>query len=139
MVDLSKRATIEAGLNIISVEKTPANVGSTNYLMGFNYTDQGGYLQTLSTDVDTMKVLYSLEKGQTSSLIKSSDSFIVASVSDEGSMDSETKDYISMIYPYVNQQTIQQDLVNQIFTSAGYEDNFLTVYLDKIMGVTSAQ
>lgn len=132
-------AADELGLTVNSVDLTPPNVGETSYLMGFSYTDQTGYLQAVSTDVDIMKELYALKEGEVSSLIASGDSSIVVQVTSEGEMDEQTRDYISMIYPYVNQQSIQQDLINTIFTADDYEDNFLTVYLDKIMGITSQQ
>jgi len=130
-------AASELGLTPTSVELTPPNVGPTSYLMGFNYTDQIGYLQNLSTDVDAMKELYSLEVGESSSLLETGDSYIVANVTSEGEMDEETSEYVAMIYPYLNQQSTQNDLVNSIFTSSDYEDDFLNVYLESIMGIAA--
>lgn len=132
-----KEVSEQMNLPLISVPSTSLNVNSSNYLMGFNYTDNGGYLNALSNEVESMKTLYSLNVGEVSPLIKSNNASILATVTSMGPMDQETNEYVAMIYPYLNQQQMQQDLVDRVFTSDAFQDNFLTVYLDRIMGITA--
>jgi hypothetical protein len=130
-----KEASEEMNLTYASVPTTTVNVGSSSYLMGFDYTDNTGFLRALSNDKDSMKALYSLNKGDVSTLIKSNNASIIVTVSDVSEMDGETKDYVGMIFPYLNQQQMQQDLIDRVFTNELFEDNFLPVYLDRIMAV----
>ncbi len=130
-----KEAGEEMNLTYASVPATSVNVGSSSFLMGFSYTDNTGYLRALNNDVESMKALYSLNIGEVSSLIKSNDASIIATVSDVSEMDAETKEYVGMIFPYLNQQQMQQDLIERVFASDSFEDNFLPVYLDRIMAV----
>ncbi len=132
-----EQASEEMNLTYASVPATSLNVGSSSYLMGFNYTDSRGYLSALSDDQESMKTLYSLDEGEVSPPIKSNNASIIARVSEVKEMDVETKDYIAMISSYLHQQQMQQDLIDRIFTSDSFEDNFLPVYLDRIMGVGS--
>lgn len=130
-----EEASEEMGISFYSVPPTTVNVNSSSYLMGFNYTDTAGYLRALTNDSESMKKLYSLNKGEMSDFIKSNNASIIATVSEVATMDSETSDYVAMIYPYLNQQHMQQDLIDRVFTSDSFEDNFLPVYLDRIMGI----
>ncbi len=134
-----KDVSDELNLPVNSVASTSVNVNSSNYLLGFQYTDNSGYLSALSTDVESMKKLYSLNIGDVSDLIKSNNAYIVTTVTDIQPMTQENKDYVAMIYPYLNQQQMQQDLVDRVFTNDTFKDNFLTVYLDRIMRVNATK
>jgi hypothetical protein len=45
------------------------------------------------------------------------------------------REYLKLAYPYMSQNQSQQDLVQSIFTSDKLEDNFLTAFMEHIMGV----
>lgn len=132
-----QEASEEMDLKFATVPPTTVNVGSSSFLMGFNYTDTAGYLRALANDKESMKKLFSLEKGEISDFIKSNNASIIATVSEVTTMDTETSDYVAMIYPYLNQQQMQQDLIERVFMSDVFEDNFLPVYLDRIMGIAN--
>lgn len=125
----------EAGLETVTVEATPANVGGSNYLAGFSYTDPRGALTRLTNDQGAMGTLYTLPVGDVSEPIASGDVYVVAKVTGESPMDGEMRDYLKLVYPYMSQSQSQQDLVQSIFTSDKFEDNFLISYMENIRQV----
>lgn len=120
---------------VVSVDPTPINVGGSNYLAGFSYTDADGYLGSLSTDTEAMGSLYGAEVGSITGPFKSNNAFIVAKVKSEEAMDEGMRDYLKMVYPYMSQSQGQQDLVQSIFTSSKLQDNFLAAFMENIMGI----
>lgn len=135
--DLSAAAEA-AGLEVMQVEPTPANIGGSNYLSGFMYTDPAGYLNAVSQDVHALRNLYTLPVGSISDPIASNNAYVVAKVTSEGTTDSGMGDYLRLIYPYLSQSQIQQDLIQSVFTSDAFEDNFFTAFLENIMNVDTA-
>jgi parvulin-like peptidyl-prolyl isomerase len=127
------QAAENAGLSVVDVEATPVNVGESNYLIGFSYTDSLGYLRRLSSDTEMLKSLYTIPVGSVSDPLGGEGVYIVARVNEESGMDEEMREYLSLIYPYMTQSQSQQDLVQSIFTSEKFEDNFLIAFLDNIM------
>jgi parvulin-like peptidyl-prolyl isomerase len=132
-------AAEDAGVQTISVEATPVNVGGSNYLAGFAYTDMGGYLNALANDTEAMKMLYTTPVGEVSTPLSANNAFIVAKVTGESAMDSEMSDYLKLVYPYMAQSQSQQDLIQSIFTSEKLEDNFLIAFMENIMGVGASK
>jgi hypothetical protein len=128
-------AATDAGYEVVSVEATPANIGGSNYLTGFSYTDPAGHLNRLANDSEAMGTLYSLEVGSVSEPLASGDIFVVAKVVQETPMDEETRDYLKLVYPYMSQSQSQQDMVQSIFTSEKFEDDFLMSFMENIMGI----
>jgi hypothetical protein len=82
-----------------------------------------------------MGTLYSLEVGSVSDPLASGDIFVVAKVVQETPMDEETRDYLKLVYPYMSQSQSQQDMVQSIFTSEKFEDDFLMSFMENIMGI----
>ncbi len=142
LADISSGVSFsEAGaalsLEPVTVGLTPVDVNSSAFLMGFRYTDQGGFLASLSSDVDAMRSLYSLETGDVSDLIETNGSYLVATVSETASVSDSTSQYIGMLYDYIKEQQVQQELISSIFSSDSFEDNFMTTYISEIMQVRS--
>lgn len=140
LADLSGGTSFEeAGdaldLQPVSVGLTPVDVNSSSFLMGFRYTDQGGYLASLSTDVDAMRSLYGLETGEVSDLIETEGAYVIATVSESAPVDESTDQYIGMLYDYLKEQQVQQELISSIFSSDSFEDNFMSTYISEIMQV----
>ncbi len=131
-------AGAELSLEPVSVGLTPVDVNSSAFLIGFQYTDQGGYLASLNSDVDAMKALYALEVGEVSSLLEANGSYLVATATESAPMEESASSYMGMLYDYMKGQQAQQELISSIFSSDSFEDNFLTVYLTEIMNVGSA-
>lgn len=132
--DFSAVAEAE-GYEVVTVEATPANIGGSSYLTGFSYTDPKGYLSRLSNDVDAMERLYTTQVGAVTDPITSNGVSVVAAVTGEEAMDDQMREYLKLAYPYMSQNQSQQDLVQSIFTSDKLEDNFLTAFMEHIMGV----
>ena len=131
-------AAKNADVSVVNVGATPANIGNSNYLTGFSYTDSNGSLASLSTNTEVMKNLYSLPVGSVSEPIPLNSSYVVAKITGETVLTEANSSYLRMIYPYLSQSQNQQDLIQSVFTSDKLEDNFLTVFLGKIMGTTTA-
>jgi peptidyl-prolyl cis-trans isomerase D len=130
-------AATAAGLTVVPVAPTPANVGNSNYLSGFTYTDNQGVLTSLSSDIEAMRSLYSLPVGAVSEPYEVENTFVVAKVTEETTLSEDNSEYMRMIYPYLSQSQNQQDLIQSVFTSGKLVDDFFTVFLDKIMGLES--
>ena len=130
-------AAQSAGLSVVSVEATPANIGGSNYLSSFSYTDMGGGLTALASDTAVMKTLYTLPVGSITAPLAIEGAFLIAKVTGESSQSDENNEYLRTIYPYLSQSQNQQDFIQAVFGSSKLEDNFLTVFLSEIMGVES--
>jgi len=130
-------AATAAGLTVVPVSPTPANIGNSNYLSGFSYTDTLGVLTSLSTNVEAMRSLYTLPVGAVVGPFEVENMFVVAKVTEETTLPEDSDSYLRMIYPYLSQSQNQQDLIQSVFTSGKLVDNFFMVFLDKIMGLAS--
>ncbi len=131
-------ASSALSLDTNSVSLTPVDVNSSSFLIGFQYTDQGGYLNSISSEIDSMKALYSTEVGEVSSLLDANGSYVVATVIESAPLEGSAADYIGMLYDYLQPQQAQQELISSIFSSDDFTDNFMTVYLTEIMNVGSS-
>ena len=125
-------------LTVNEVGSTSANIGNSQYLSSFSTSDTNGVLANAAASEDTMKALFNTEVGTTVEPISSNGSVIVAYVASEDS-ESGMGDYIKSVYPYYAGTHNAQDLESSIMSSDKLENNFLTVFLDKIMSTTSAQ
>ncbi|MDX9938994.1 MAG: SurA N-terminal domain-containing protein [Sphaerochaetaceae bacterium] len=119
----------------VEVDATPLNVGASNYLAGFAYSDASGYLNSLSADVDAMRSLYGAAVGSVTGPFKANNAYVVAKVVSESPMEEGMRDYMKLIYPYMAQSQSQQDLVQSIFTSDKLQDDFLVAFMRDIMGM----
>ncbi|MFA5569950.1 MAG: peptidylprolyl isomerase [Sphaerochaetaceae bacterium] len=128
-----------ANLTTVSVESTPINIGLSQLLSGFMYTDQGGSLAELSQDTTAITALYTQPVGSIVGPFKTSDGYIVVGIDSQEPMESDLQAQFTMFYPFLAQQRTQQDTVNAIFSSDKLEDNFLPVFIDKIIGPTLNQ
>ncbi|MFA5514325.1 MAG: SurA N-terminal domain-containing protein [Sphaerochaetaceae bacterium] len=128
----------EMGLNNYYVEATNSNVGQSSMLKGFNYTDVGGYLRLLSNDSNVMRELYLGEIGSIKGPFKTSQgSSVIVKIVSEQPIDELTRTYLENDYPFMAQSINQQDMIQMIFSSDKFEDNFLQVFLEYILGTRS--
>lgn len=130
-------AAKDAGLSVVSVEATPVNIGGSNYLSSFSYTDMGGGLTALASDAAVMTTLYTLPVGSITAPLAVESVFLIAKVTGESNQSDENNEYLRMIYPYLSQSQNQQDFIQTVFSSSKLKDDFLTVFLSEIMGVKS--
>ena len=121
-------------MSVASVGPTPVNIGGSSYLTGFSYTDARGYLSRLSASPEAMATLYTIPVGSISEPIGIDGSYVVAKITAETAMEIEMRDYLEMVYPYMTQSQSQQDMVQSIFGSEKFQDNFFITFIEQIMG-----
>lgn len=121
-----------ANLTVNAVNATPKNIGNSQYMSSFSSSDSAQLLANAATDEATLKSLFSADVNTALDPIKSSSSYIVPFVQAEDKS-SGMGDYLKSIYPYYASQEVQNDLQNVIMSSDKLENNFLTVFFDRIM------
>jgi hypothetical protein len=129
-------AATDANLTVNDVSSTSKNIGNSQYMSTFTSSDTAGLLATAAADVDTMKLLFNQEVGTTTAPIKSSNGYLVAFISNEDP-ESGMGSYIEGVYSYYAGTHSQQDLQSVIMSSDKLENNFLSVFIDKIMNNTT--
>ena len=125
-------AAKDANLTVNDVTSTSKNIGNSQYMSTFTTSDTAGLLATAATEIDTMKLLFNQEVGTVTTPIKSGNSYLVAYVSTEDS-ESGMGSYIEGVYSYYAGTHSQQDFQSAIMSSEKLENNFLSVFIDKIM------
>lgn len=121
-----------ANLKVVDVAATPYNAGGSAYMNSFSNTDPNGMLASVLT-TDTGKQMYSAEADTLLDPIKSGTSYLVLEVGKDA-VDSNMAGYISMFYNYYSGSQNQQDLSQALYTSDLHKDNFLTTFLNVIIG-----
>ncbi|MGD1822862.1 MAG: peptidylprolyl isomerase [Pleomorphochaeta sp.] len=123
-------------LSVNQVSSTAQNFANSQYMSSFSYSDTTGILANAATDEDTMKSLFSAEVGSTLDPIKVSSSYIVVNVKSE-STDSGMGEYLKSVYPYYASQQNATDLQYAIMASDKLENNFMTVFIENILGTSN--
>ncbi|MBK5199911.1 MAG: peptidylprolyl isomerase [Spirochaetaceae bacterium] len=134
--DFDAAATAE-NLSVNNVSSTSENIGNSQYLSSFTTNDTKGVLATAATKEETMKALFDAKVGTTVAPISSNGSVIVAYVASEDTA-SGMGQYIKSVYPQYSGTHNAQDLESAIMASDKLQNNFLTVFLDKIMSKTTS-
>lgn len=129
-------AAIDASLTVNDVTSTSKNIGNSQYMNNFTSSDTVGLLALAAADFDIMKLLFNQEVGTATTPIKSNNGYLVAFVSNEDS-ESGMGSYIEGAYSYYAGTHSQQDLQSAIMSSDKLENNFLSVFIDKIMANTT--
>lgn len=129
-------AATDADLTVNEVSSTSENIGASQYMSTFSSSDTNGLLANAANDADTMKLLFNQEVATATEPIKSGNSYLVAYVASEDS-ESGMGSYIENVYSYYAGTHNQQDLQSSIMSSDKLENNFLSVFIDKIMNNTS--
>ncbi|MGI6433513.1 MAG: peptidylprolyl isomerase [Sphaerochaetaceae bacterium] len=118
---------------------TPLNVGSSNYLLSFDYTDMGGYLKYLTRDAAAMRALYSAPVGSIVGPFKVENTYVVATVTDQKPMDEALVSSLKSVYPMIAQQQAQQDMIQSVFASDRFKDNFVPAFVEYVLGSVRPQ
>lgn len=129
-------AAKDANLTVNEVTSTSKNIGNSQYMSTFTNSDKAGLLATAANDADTIKLLFNQEVGTATKPIKSGNNYLVAFVSTEDS-ESGMGSYLENVYPYYAGTHSQQDLQSSIMSSDKLQNNFLSVFIDKIMSNTT--
>lgn len=129
-------AAEKANLIVNEVGATPLNIGSSQYLNSFTNTDANGLLASVATDEATGKLLFSEPVGSIVKPIKNGSSYLVVKVESE-TQDEGMGNYVKMFYNYLSSSQNQQDFAQAVFASDSFKDNFLTTFLNVIIGSTS--
>jgi hypothetical protein len=121
-------------VNVVSA--TAKNIANSQYMSSFSYSDTVGLLASAATDTTTMKQLFNAEVGKTINPIKVSSSYVVANVTSE-TEDSGMGEYLKSVYPYYASQQNPTDLQYAIMASDKLENNFMSVFIEKIIGTSN--
>jgi parvulin-like peptidyl-prolyl isomerase len=128
-----EEAAEKASLEVTEVGATPLNVSSSQFLNSFANTDSKGLLASVSSDEATEKLLFTEPVGSVINPIKNGSSYLVVKVESE-TQDEGMSSYIKMFYTYYMGSQSTQDLAEAIFASDNFKDNFLTTFLNVIIG-----
>ncbi|MDC7236173.1 MAG: SurA N-terminal domain-containing protein [Sphaerochaetaceae bacterium] len=133
-IDDDFEAAAEAAqLEVNAVSSTAKNISDSQYMSSFSYSDTNGTLASAATDETVLKQLFDAEVGSTLDPLKVSTSYVVVNVASE-STDSGMGEYLASVYPYYASQHNTTDLQYAIMASDKLEDNFMTVFIEKILG-----
>lgn len=125
-------AATEAGLDLTLVNATAKNVSNSQYMSSFTQSDPKGLLANAASESDVVKNLFNAEVGETIDPLKTGNSYIVVNVASQ--TDDSGMDYLTDFYPYYYAtQHNPTDLQYAIMASDKLEDNFLTVFLERIL------
>ncbi|MGE4453035.1 MAG: SurA N-terminal domain-containing protein [Sphaerochaeta sp.] len=120
-------------LDVMDVSATPYNLGGSQYMSDFSYTDNRGMLASAAADEAVAEQLYSAGENTLLDPIKSGNSYLLVEVGSDVQDDSMGS-YISMFYDYYSGAQNQQDFSQALYSSDLFEDNFLTTFLDVVIG-----
>jgi hypothetical protein len=124
---------LEHDLSIVEVSATPYNLGESQYMSNFSYTDNAGLLANAASNEEIAKQLYTAEENTLLDPIKSGTSYLLVETG-EDVQDDTMGSYITMYYDYYSGIQNQQDFSQALYSSDVFEDNFLTTFLDVVLG-----
>ncbi|MGH0054112.1 MAG: peptidylprolyl isomerase [Sphaerochaetaceae bacterium] len=124
---------LEQDLSVVDVSATPYNLGQSNYMSNFSYTDNAGLLANAASNEEVAQQLYTAEENTLLDPIKSGTSYLLVEVG-ANVQDDTMGSYISMFYDYYSGAQNQQDFSQALYTSDAFEDNFLTTFLNVVLG-----
>lgn len=125
------QAADAAGLAVTDVAATPLNVGGSSYLGSFAYTDPNQQLAQI-TDSQVLKQLYDAEVDAVTGPVQAGTSYLVVKSGEKTS--SGIGETLKQFYDYMTSTSVQSDLQYAILHSDKFSDNFLTVFLEQIIG-----
>jgi len=124
---------LEHDLSVVEVSATPLNLGESQYMSNFSYTDNAGLLANAATNPEIAKQLYTAEEHTLLDPIKSGASYLLVETG-ENVQDETMGSYIRTFYDYYSGAQNQQDFSQALYSSDAFEDNFLTTFLNVVLG-----
>ncbi len=125
-----EEAAEDESLSVTNVGATPQNIGSSSYLGTFASTDPNGLLSY--ADGDTIKSLYDAGENGLVGPISLGGSYLVVKSGAKG--EKGMGEYLKQFYGYLSSNSMQSDVQYSVMHNDGFEDNFLTVFLNSIIG-----
>ena len=127
------KAAADYNLTVSTVGATPANIGGSQYMSSFSYTDSDGVLANYINE-DLMKTLYTEEVGFVTNAIQNSDgSYMVIKITGEDE-DASAAQTVALFYAYYGGQNLVSDFFYSVLYSDKHENNFLSTFLSLYMG-----
>lgn len=123
----------EFSTEVSAVSATPANIGNSTYMGSFSNSDPNQGLANAATDKNVMRSLFTEPVGTVVGPFKSGSNYVVAEVTGEQTS-SGTANYVTMFYDYIARNQNQQDLIQAVFSSDDFHDDFMNVFFSKILG-----
>ncbi len=114
---------------VVVVENASNNIGSSSYMMGLDYADESGYLNTAaSSDEALSRTLFTEKEGYVTDPISVNGAYIIVRVG-EDTVDDSLSYYVSALYnAYAGQGTIV-DYASAVLSSDKLEDHFTEKFL----------
>ena len=125
-------AAATSSLDIHESSSTPLNFNSSTFLKSFAYTDADQYLASIGSDEAALKALYSTDPQQVSPIISLGDGLLVAYCTEVVDA-TDSMDTLSLYYPYMVQQILQQEYTDQVFASDKLTDNFMQIFFAEVL------
>lgn len=122
-------------LQIYEVSSTAQNIGASTLLPTLQYSDPAGLLYTASLENDYNASLYKNEVGTVLPSKKVNTSYIITKLGEDEEIISNTS-FVKSYYPYIASNLVQSDLQNRIFGSDDFDNQFMTVFFDKIYNLS---
>jgi PPIC-type PPIASE domain. len=130
-----EKAASDLKCDVVAVPATPQNVGNSQLFASFQYVDTVMYYAT--QDTDYYKSLYSAEEGTVLDPKKVSTAYVVTEVGANEDT-SASSSIIKSYYPIIASNQTQSDLQSVIFGSDKFDNQFMTVFFDKIYTPSSS-
>ncbi len=126
-------AVAEFNMPVTAVSATPENIGNSSFIgTSFASTDPNTALTTASSNQDVMRQLYTEPVETVIGPISSGTNYVVAKVTGENV--GGTSNYVTMFYDYLASNQSQQDMIQSVFGSDDFQDNFMNVFFTEILG-----
>ena len=126
------------GLAITEVGASSYNPAYSSFILDFAGNDPEGLLyNAASSDPDFYSSLFTAEEGTVMAPESTGTSYIIARTGAEATPNQTMLSYLNMMYPSYAPIVAGQDIEQSVLSSESFEDNFLTTYFSKIMGVSA--
>lgn len=127
----------DMGVQIVDVPETNANPYNFPSLSTFAQTDPvGGLSSALNSDSDYYTALFSAEEGMVLPVQNADGARVITKVGamNEGRVSTT---HIETMYPFLVDQMSLMDLQNAVFSSPNFENNFMEVFLSRMLRTTT--
>lgn len=131
-------AAEELGFEPLTVAATSQNIGGSTLLPTLQYTDTNGLLYSAGLNEDYYKSLYTSSANTVLAPQKVNSAYIITKVGEDSDTSSGTS-FIKSYYPYIAANQTSSDLQNMIFASDKFDNQFITVFFDKVYNLSDNQ
>ena len=126
------------GLTISEVGASSYNPAQSSFIIGVSYNDPDTLLASASySDENFAASLFTTDENTVLEPVKSGSSYIIARPTAAGTTNDLYISYIDSMYSSYTPDIASQDMQTSIFASDGFVNDFFTVFLERILGVSA--